>query len=279
MNKLLAAGFTVIALAGCSNDQAPEAVAAAAPDVAVAAEALTFDMAGQIFYNEFIPCTAGPDFSEATVDEMIAEWRESGIPGEILGAWGYVPASEDNDFDNGWWELQWSSKASADAGWQQYAASDEAQAWSIKYENVMVCDTVNRVSWDFNFPRDPYSFGELDKSGNFVSAFLPCQLNEGKTMDDLNVAIAGYNTFLDAVPVSEDNFYAFGIYASNSDASDVDVYWGNFHASFEHMKAADAVWATSGGETKAQLEAAMTCGKPDVYNAKLFYNPEDPDFS
>jgi hypothetical protein len=277
LNKLLAASFTVLALAGCSNDPVPEA--AAAPDVAVAAEAMTFDMVGQVFFNEFIPCTAGPDFSEATVDAMVAEWRASGIAGEILGAWGYAPASENNRFQNGWWELQWSSKEAADAGWQQWAESDVAQAWSSKYENVMVCDAASRVSWDFNFPRDPYSFGDIDESGRFVSAFLPCQLNDGKTMDDLNIAIAAYNTFLDAIPVTENSFYSYGIYASNSDASEVEIYWGNFHPSFERMALADATWIDNGGETKAQMEAVMTCDKPDVHNAKLFYNPEDPDFS
>jgi len=272
------AGLTIFALGGCSSDKAPETVATAAPNVAVAA-AVTFDMVGKTFYNEFIPCTAGPDFSEATVDEMVAEWRDSGISGEILGAWGYAPASEDNVFDNGWWELQWSSKEAADAAWQEWVASDVAQSWASKYENVMVCDGANRVSWDFNFPRDPYSFGEFDESGRFASAYFPCQLNEGKTMDDVNLALVSYNTWLDAVPVTEGNFYAFGIYANNSDASEVDVFWGNFHPSHERMKLADAGWATNGGETKAQLEAAMTCGKPDVHNAKVFYDPQDPDFS
>ena len=278
MNKLIVAGLTIFALGGCSSDKAPETVATAAPNVAVAA-AVTFDMVGKTFYNEFIPCTAGPDFSEATVDEMVAEWRDSGISGEILGAWGYAPASEDNVFDNGWWELQWSSKEAADAGWQEWVASDVAQSWASKYENVMVCDGANRVSWDFNFPRDPYSFGEFDESGRFASAYFPCQLNEGKTMDDVNLALVSYNTWLDAVPVTEGNFYAFGIYANNSDASEVDVFWGNFHPSHERMKLADAGWATNGGETKAQLEAAMTCGKPDVHTAKVFYDPQDPDFS
>ena len=278
MNKLLALSFAVLALAGCSGDKAPDAVTVAAPDVAASA-AVTFDMVGETFYNEFIPCTAGSDFSQATVDAMVAEWRASGLPGDILGAWGYAPASEDNAFQNGWWELQWSSKEAAEAGWQAWAASDVAQTWSSKHENVMVCDAASRVSWDFHFPRDPYSFGELDESGQFVSAYFPCQLNDGKTMDDLNSAIATYNKFLDAIPVTENSFYTYGIYASNSDASEVDVFWGNFHSNFERMKLADAGWEANGGETKAQLEAVMTCGKPDVHNAKLFYNPEDPAFS
>ena len=67
MNKLLIASFTVIALAGCSSEQDQAMVAAPAEQALVAApaeqDAVTYDMVGKTFYNEFIPCTAGPDFN------------------------------------------------------------------------------------------------------------------------------------------------------------------------------------------------------------------------
>jgi len=45
------------------------------------------------------------------------------------------------------------------------------------------------------------------------------------------------------------------------------------------MNVANEGWAANGGEAKALLEATMTCGNPELHNSKVFYNPENPDFS
>ena len=75
------------------------------------------------------------------------------------------------------------------------------------------------------------------------------------------------------------SFYAYGIYASNAGSTEVDLYWGNFHESAEAMQAGDEMWATTGGDAKAAVEAAMTCGNPELHNSKLLYDPANPDFS
>jgi hypothetical protein len=278
MKKIIMASVALLALAACSSDKGQEM--ADMPETAPAEQqAVVFNIVGQTFYNEFIPCTGGPDYSREAAAEMVAEWRNLGISSDILGAWGYEPASENNQYENGWWELQWTDKEAADKGWQEWMANEGAQAWSEKYASVMTCDGPNRVSWDFHFARDPYSFGELNASGEFFSAYLPCNLNEGKTMADADAAIELYNVWLDNLDAEQVSFYAYGIYASNAGSTEVDLYWGNFHESAEAMQAGDEMWATTGGDAKAAVEAAMTCGNPELHNSKLLYDPANPDFS
>lgn len=274
MKKLIVAGLTVLALAGCSSDKGVDA-----PQILVEKEEVLFNVVGQTFYNEFIPCTGGADYSREAADEMVAEWRASGLPGDILGAWGYEPASENNRVANGWWEVQWTSKEAADEGWQQWADNEAAAAWSAKYESVMVCDEANRVSWDFHFAHDPYSFGELGESGEFYASYAPCNLNEGKTMADVDGALALFNGWLDGLDASTLDFYAYGIYARNAGSTDVDLFFGNFHTTAEAMQRGNELWMATGGDARAALEAAMICDNPELHNAKLFFDPSNPDFS
>ena len=82
---------------------------------AQSADDVTFDVIGVKLYNEFIPCVGGPDFNQENVDKMMKGWRALNISDDLLGAWGYVPATDTSRFDNGWWELSWESKEAADA--------------------------------------------------------------------------------------------------------------------------------------------------------------------
>jgi len=97
MNKILTVGLACLFVTACSANKEETAVAA------VVEQEMTWDVVGEVFYNEFIPCTAGPDFSAATVDAMVTEWRAGGLAPDLLGAWGYAPASDQNEFPNGWW--------------------------------------------------------------------------------------------------------------------------------------------------------------------------------
>ena len=49
----------------------------------------------------------GEDFTQENVAEMMQGWRSLNISDDLLGAWGYVPATDQSRFENGWWELQW----------------------------------------------------------------------------------------------------------------------------------------------------------------------------
>ena len=71
------------------------------------------------FYNEFIPCVGGEDFTQENVAKMMQGWRSLNISDDLLGAWGYVPATDQSRFENGC-SPQWESKAKADAAWAEW---------------------------------------------------------------------------------------------------------------------------------------------------------------
>ena len=275
MNKILTAGLACLFVTACSGNKEETAV------VPLAEQEMTWDVVGEVFYNEFIPCTAGPDFSPATVDAMVTEWRAGGLAPDLLGAWGYAPASDQNQFPNGWWEVSWPSKEAADAVWAQWAENEEAQAWSTKYQSVMACDVPSKYGWDFQFYRAPDSFGPTPESGEFASAYIACSFNEGKGFEDLEASIELYNAWLDGLDPESTSFYAYGIYPARpeTETEGVDYFWGNFHESFETMKAGTEGFQATGAEVQAAFDATATCVNPDVYNSKVFYDPTNPDFS
>ena len=77
------------------------------------------------------------------------------------------------------------------------------------------------------------------------------------------------------------SFYAYGIYPARpeTETEGVDYFWGNFHESFETMKAGTEGFQATGAEVQAAFDATATCVNPDVYNSKVFYDPTNPDFS
>ena len=99
------------------------------------------DLSTRTYFNEFMPCQAGPDYSAENMTKMIAHWQSLLTDDALMGVWGYAPASDQNLYpDTGWWELQWSSKEAADNAWSQWVENAEASKWQAEYENVLVCD-------------------------------------------------------------------------------------------------------------------------------------------
>ena len=45
-----------------------------------------------------------------SLNQMLSEYRDLVNDENLLGAWGYAPTEENTRVDNGWWELQWTSK-------------------------------------------------------------------------------------------------------------------------------------------------------------------------
>ncbi len=230
------------------------------------------------FYNEFMPCQAGPDYSQASLSEMMEEWRSLITAEDLVGSWGYAPASDTNSNNNGWWELSWVSKESADAGWEEWLANQDAQAWAARYESVLQCDGEERVGAVFVWPRNPEgTFGEFPDNGTFSSAFFPCTFNEGKGESDLENVLTEYNKWLDTLD-SNAGAYAFGLYFPAFE-TETDMIWGNFHESVDTMKSGNESWEASGGDAKELLEATLSCDNPDLYNSRVLYDPTDPNFS
>ena len=264
MKKIITMSFFLVFTVSCGQSEAPSG------------NNLTFDVVGVEFYNEFIPCVGGSDFNQENVDKMMKGWRSLNISDDLLGAWGYVPATKGR-FDNGWWELSWESKEVADAAWVEWVQDEEAMAFLAANESVMVCDGAERVGWDMTFHRDVYSFGPSAEDGSFYSEFFPCKYNDGKSSDDLMESIAQYNKWLDGLDAS--GFYAYGIYAGDGTNELADFWWGNFHESSENAASGAAAWLETGGTAKASLEATATCGVPDGYDSGVIYDPSQPQFS
>ena len=77
------------------------------------------------FYNEFLACSPGPDYSDENAREMLGAWKKLNHSPDLLWAGVYAPKGDNNAFDNGWWELMWPSKEAAD------------KAWSLKILNLL----------------------------------------------------------------------------------------------------------------------------------------------
>lgn len=239
-----------------------------------------WDSINTTFYNEFMECTAGKNFNQESVSEMIESWRNLGLSKDLMGAWGYAPASDQNSSPNGLWELQWSSKEAADYAWAQFNDSDQANAWRAQYSSVMECDGENREAFSFIFPYDPNAFGEPAQNGYFASGFIPCILNDGKNRDDFTQALIAYNAWLDSIDASDVvGTYAYGVYFPEDLEDQVDFWWGNFDESFDTKKLANKLWAEKGSKTKSLLDEVFTCEKPELFHSQVFYDPTRPDFS
>ena len=120
------------------------------------------------------------DFTQENVAKMMQGWRSLNISDDLLGAWGYVPATDQSRFENGWWELQWESKAKADAAWAEWVEDEEAIAFLADHESVMVCDGDDRGSWNFTFHRDVESFGPCLRTDHFLQNFFHVNLTTAK---------------------------------------------------------------------------------------------------
>ena len=241
---------------------------------------ITWDATNYIMYNEFMQCSAGEDYNQEALVDMIESWRGLGLSESLLGGWGYVSVSPEESSFNNYWELSWSSKEEADAAWAEWVANEDAIAWSEQSSSILQCDGENRDGYEFTFPYDPYAFGESPEDGSFAAAFSPCTLNEGMGQDDLNKAIIGYNSWLDGIDQSQvSGFYAYGIYIPADKTAEEDFWFGNFHENLETMNAGSELWEATGGDAKATLESVTTCGVPEVSNGQVFLDPSKPDFS
>ena len=237
---------------------------------------------GVSFYNEVLECNAGPKYSLESLNQMLSEYRDLVNDENLLGAWGYAPTEENTRVDNGWWELQWTSKMAADAGWASWTSNEDASAWSVKYQEVLQCDAENRSSWMFVMGTDPTAFGDFNQDDpSFATAFIPCNLNDGKTPDDLEAALVKYNEWLDSLDKSVyDSAYTFGLYFPAFETNEIDYWWGNFHQTFEGMQQGNEAWEEPEAmDARSALEEVSTCGNPDLYNSQTIYDPLNPKLS
>jgi len=238
------------------------------------------DLSSRTYFNEFMPCQAGPDYSPENMAKMIADWQPLITADQLIGVWGYAPASEKNLYpDTGWWELQWTSKEAADAAWNQWVQNAEAAAWQEKYEDVLVCDGEARNGFEGVFPLGAEEFGELPKSGYFFSAVWLCKYNEGFGGADAREFLPKFTKTVRNSSGYAGTSYHFGNYYSDSNP-DADFLWGDFANSRESMIQATTAFQKDVQPTMFPMFSEFAaCGEtPDEYNGWMLYDAENKDF-
>ena len=256
-NKTFLAMFTIFFVISCSNPSN---------------ENTSVNTTGPVyqgpFYNEFLACSPGPDYSDENAREMLGAWKKLNHSPDLLWAGVYAPKGDNNAFDNGWWELMWSSKEAADKAWS--SENPEFIEWAEKYESVISCDGDGRYPWTFYLPRPANSFGEVEgENGYFASEFLACTFNEGKGGSDMRAAVVEFNKYLDGI---ESGPYFYGVYYPEFEDSQADVLWGNWHSDFETKEAGNQHWLENGKEMQAKFDEVVTCNSPDLYDSYMLLN-------
>ncbi len=215
----------MLIIAGCSDNSMDQETASA-------------EAAPVSYYNQFVPCVAGPDASPENMRKMIAEWNQlEAMSDDLVWGGGYSPKGDNNGQDNGWWEIQWTSKEAADAGWEVWMANEEAQAWDKKTDAVLACDNSMVSSWTFTMP------GAVAKK---------------------------YDNWVAENGTAEAYFY--GIYEALDDDANFDFLWLNFHQTFEGLEAGNSNFAENGADMQASFDEVASCRAPDLYDSYEFRN-------
>jgi hypothetical protein len=219
------------------------------------------------FYAQFLACQAGPDYSSDNLAKMIADFNQLNLSDDLMWVGGYAPVEGQNQYSNGWWEMNWSSKEAADAAWAEWMADEEAQAWDNGSNNVLECDNSTLSGWNFYTPGNT----TMEDWTSFATATFECTYNEGKGSEDLKANVEEYNNWLDSNG-SEDP-YMYGVYFAE-DNSDEGFIWLNWHDSFDSMETGNDNWAKTGQAVQAGFDDTATCTTPDLYNSAEFYSPD-----
>ena len=157
-----------------------------------------------VFFNQFIPCTAGPDYSEENLRKFVADWNELVAEyDQMVWAGGLAPASGQQ---NGWWELQWTSKEASDAAWESWLSREDAQEWDQATNNVLDCD--NTQVFDHEFHLGDSESG-LDWE-SYATQSQACRFINGASKSELMADMVLFDNGLDEYKTEEP--YNYGLY-------------------------------------------------------------------
>ena len=222
------------------------------------------DVAQTVYFNQFIPCKAGPDYSAETMENFVAEWNELvAVYDEMVWAGGYAPASGQQ---GGWWELQWSSKEAADVAWESWLSREDAQEWDQSSNNVLECDNTRVGDFDFHVGINAPDFDWT----SFATASLACRYTEGSTQEDLMADMDLFNIWVADNGTGDP--YTYGVYLPQDDTDPYDFYWLNWHQSFDSMETGDINWLENGADMQAVFDSHAVCDDPQLWNTAEFKN-------
>ena len=236
------------------------------------------DILDDIYFTEFMPCKAGPDFNAENMTAMISEWQKLITAEELLGVWGYAPAADTNSVkDTGWWELQWSSQDAANTAWNQWMQNDRAIAWQEKYASVLQCDGEARNPFDAVIPIVPTAYGETNDSGYFYSEVHICEFNEGYSKDDAIEFLYGFRDAVAEGDYSGTTYHFLNYFFQEDEKS---FLWANFTNSKDSMDKANVAFEESVRDKMFPLfsEFAQCEAQPDLYDGYTLYWSEKKYF-
>ncbi len=186
-----------------------------------------FDLSEATYFNEFVACSIGSEHTPEMMNAMISEWSELIDSDALVGAWIYLPASEDNTYPkNGWWELQWGSQDSAESAWEAWLNNNQVSSWTEKYASVLNCDGPNRNAFEGVFPIGTEEFGKFSDSGYFYSEVMLCNYVNGATSKNAKAFLESYSGAVRASEYEGTGYHFGNYYASNN--PDADFLWSEF---------------------------------------------------
>jgi len=217
-----------------------------------------------VFFNQFISCTAGPDYSQENMRQYVADWNELvAVYDQMVWAGGLAPASGQQ---NGWWELQWTSKEASDAAWESWLSREDAQEWDQATNNVLDCDNTQVFDHEFHLG-DPES-GMDWKS--YATQSQACRFINDASRSDLMADMALFDEWLDKHRT--DDPYTYGVYLPLDNNDPNDFYWLNFHQNFNTMEKGNMNWIDNGAEMQAVFDSHTECDDPELWNGAEFKN-------
>ena len=228
-------------------------------------------------YTEYMTCTPGTDFSDVTVAAMIDEWNDFEFAEGFWASAGHAPVQSASLGGENvvYWQLFWTTKEAAEAGWAEWANNAEADAWRAKHASVMQCDGQGRRAYDFYWP-----LGEDANWGGqtqWVTYGHYCKFNDEDGLELLRAAVGAFNEYTLASDNPEP--YAYGVMLHNGDNpepfSNYDFFWQNYYENHADAETAYARFNENGSEIQAMFDASATCEGPNASDSYLFY--PDPD--
>ena len=265
--------LSILFLAACSTEN--EAVVEATETETEAENTETEEQGPP--YTEYMTCIPGDDFDDATVAAMIDEWNDFEFAEGFWASAGHEPIQSVSLGGENvvYWQLFWTTKEAAEAGWADWANNAEADAWRTKHASVMQCDSQGRRAYDFYWP-----LGE-DANWNgppqWVTYGHYCKFNDEDGLELLRAAVTAFNEFTLAADNPEP--FAYGVMMHNGDNpepfSNYDFFWQNYYENHADAETSYARFNENGSEIQAMFDASATCEGPNASDSYLFY--PDPD--
>ena len=231
-------------------------------------------------YTEYMTCTPGSDFNDASAKAMIDEWNDFDFAEGFFYSAGHAPVqSASLGGDNKvYWQLFWESKDASNAGWADWATNTEADAWREKHSSVMVCDGEGRRGYDVYFPLGD----EANWNGptEWVTYGHYCKYNDENGLDLLREAVGAFNEY--TLGTDNETTFAYSVMFHNGENpepfSNYDFFWNNYYESHSDAESAYQRFADMGSDIQAMFDASATCEGPNASNSYQFYpDPDDAD--